>query len=207
MGCRHIAFALGAAVGAGLGAALFTSPVAYATATDLFPPGTIGPIGEPTNVQDVDASPFFEYKQSDLLYNVVDNGNTVGQFTDSSSFFESPYQPFLLTFLDQKDVISDSTYAGLADGATQEYTAWTLWGLGPTVLYAHNYLYNPGIETNDLIQIIGGFGNQYISDATGTSDVLTVFGQSFTLFDSPAVPAAGAELLDSSWLADLAALF
>lgn len=197
MNCRHVVFAIGAA--------LFTSPVAYADDT-LFPPGTIGPIGDPTNVQHIDASPFFEYKQEDDIYHVLDDGNLLGQFTDTRSFFESPYQPFLLTFLDEKDVISDSTYAGLADGATQQYSAWTLWGLGPTVLYADNFLNNPGIETNDLLQILGVFVNSYISDDTGTSDVVTLFGQSFTLFDFPAVPAAGVDLLDSSWLTDLAGL-
>lgn len=202
----HRVFVVAAFVGAALGAALFVSPAAYAESS-LFPPGALGPIGNPANVQDVDASPFFEYKQADYLYNVVDSGNNViGQFSDTHSFFESPYQPFGVWYSETKDVISDSTVAGLANGATQDDAAWQALGLtGFQVLASSHYVNNPGVETEYLFQIPLIFANDYVSNASGTSDVVGLFGQSFTLFDFPAPAAAGA--VDTDWLTDLAALF
>lgn len=175
-------------LGAVAGAALGFSPAALADDDQLlYPPGTIGPIGGPTDVQNVDASPFFYYHQETDLYNVLNGDNLLGQFTNTHSFFESPYQPFGVWFSDSKDVISDSTYAGLANGATQDNTAFSTLALNGAflVLLANSYVNNPGIAT---------------------SDILTVFGLPITLWDVPA-DTAGSAAVDPSWLTDLAALF
>lgn len=215
MNARNVVLAFGVAAAA-LGAVLFTSPAASANDTNppgypqdsLFPPGTTGPIGDPTNVQNVDFLGF-GYHQEDDLYHVVTGGNLVGQFTDSHSFvvIPSPTVVLLPYFDDTKDVIADSTYPGLADGATQETANWGIGGPDvPIPLITTFYLNNPGIETEYFFRM-PEFTNDYLISATGTSDVVTLFGQAFTLFDYPAAPAAGADLVDSSWLTDLAALF
>lgn len=209
MNVRNVVLAFGAAAAA-LGAALFTSPTACADDTNppgypqdsLFPPGTTGPIGDPTNVQSV--SFLVGYHHEDDLYHVVTDGNLVGQFTDSHSFvvIPSPTVVLLPFFQDTKDVISDSTYPGLADGATQETVNWGIGGPDvPIPLITTFYLNNPGIETEYFFRM-PEFTNDYLISATGTSDVVTLFGQAFTLFD---YPAAGA--VDPSWLTDLTTLF
>lgn len=172
MSCRGIVVALAAAA---LGSALGVTPAAYADDDQLlYPPGTIGPIGGPTDVQTIDASPFFEYHQESGLYNVLDGGNSLGQFTDMHSYFISPYQPFGVWFSDTHDVISDSTYAGLADGATQDNATVSTLGLtGVLVLLENDYVNNPGIATSDFV---------------------TLFGVTFPLWDIPADTTSSAAL-------------
>lgn len=209
MSCRHVVVVFGAAAGALLGAALFATPVSYAQPQDdLFPPGTLGPIGEPTNVESFNLSPFFGYGQQSNLYHVVDNGTVTGQFTDTTTSFESPNPPFGVWYLETKDVISDSTAAGLSNGATEDDASWQMLGItGLTVLASSHYLTNPGVETEYQFQIPLIFENDYVSNASGTSDIVGLFGQSFTLFDFPAASAVGADTVDANWLTDLAALF
>lgn len=211
MSYRHLLIALGAAVGAGLGAALFASPMAYADDLDnlLYPPA-FGPIGSPTNVHNINGDPFFGYNQADNLYHVLDNGNVIGQFTDTHSGFGLPGQLvlFLPGFLDESDTISNSTYAGLADGATQNYAGLFIQGFSSNSEIMTSFsLNNPGIETQNYFSLFNSFQNLYTSDATGTSDIVTMFGQSYTLFDFPATAAAGADAVDANWATDLAASF
>jgi hypothetical protein len=171
MSRRGIAIVLAAAAGA-LGAALSASPAAYADDDQLlYPPGTLGPIGEPTNVQNIDGSPLFDYHQESDLYDVVSGG----QFTDTHSFFEAPDQPFGAWTMDTQDVISNSRYAGLANGAIEDNTGLYAQGLtGVTELLGNDYVDNPGIATSDLVTLLGG---------------------TFTLWDIPADVTPGADAI------------
>lgn len=179
MNRRSAVLALGVAAGAVAGAALFTSPVAYADDDQLLDiSGLQGPIGEPTNVVNMNEL-LYTYRQEDDLYQVVNDGNVIGQFTDTpSSLIVAPLGytvPVFLGFFDIKDVISDSTYAGLADGATQQDMALVV--IGPE-------FYPFTILGNDIVNNTG----------IATSDVLTVFDVPIQLWDIPADTAAGADL-------------
>jgi hypothetical protein len=169
--CRGIVVALGAAAAA-LCAAPGGAPAAYADDDQLLDiSGLRGPIGEPTNVHTIDGSPFFEYHQESDLYNVVSGG----QFTDTHSFFEAPYQPFGLWMMDTQDVISNSTYVGLENGAIEDNTGLYAQGLtGVTELLGNDYVNNPGIATSDLVTLLGG---------------------TFTLWDIPADVTPGADAI------------
>jgi len=176
MSRRGIAIVLGAAAAA-LGAALSASPAAYADDDQLLDiSGLRGPIGEPTNVQTIDASPLFGYGTESNLWHVVDaDGNLIGQFTDMSTNFGSPDPPFGVWMADDQDVISNSTYAGLANGATEENTGLYALGLtGVTELLGNDYVNNPGIATSDLVTLLGG---------------------TFTLWDIPADVTPGADAI------------
>lgn len=175
---RSAVLALWVAAGAVIGAALFTSPLANADDDRLLDiSGLIGPIGGPTNVVNMNEL-LFSYHQEDDLYQVLNGGNVIGQFTDTQSELSPasvPGVPFLFGLIYGNDVISASTYPGLADGATQQFL-----GLGlaspdfpPFVFLANNFVDNPGIAT---------------------SDVLTVLNVPMQLWDIPADPAAGADL-------------
>src|SRR5947209_15336415 len=125
MNPRRTVVGLGIAAGAVVAAALFTSSGAYADDDQLLDiSGLKGPIGEPTNVVKMDEL-LFTYRQQDDLYQVLNDGNVIGQFTDTHSALVPdpvPGVPFLFGLIDSNDVISASTYAGLADGATQQFT-------------------------------------------------------------------------------------
>ena len=174
---RSMVIVLGAAAAA-IGAALSASPAAYADDNQLIDDisGLRGPIGEPTNVQSIDASPFFGYGTESNLWHVVDtDGNLIGQFTDTTTSFGSPDPPFGVWMSDYQDVISNSTYAGLSNGATEENTGlYTLGLTGVTELLGNVYINNPGIATTDLV---------------------TLFGGTFTLWDIPADVTPGADAI------------
>ena len=178
MNPRSAVLALGVAAGAVAGAALFTSPVAHADDDQLLGiSGLVGPIGGPTNVVNMNDL-LFTYHQEDDLDQVRNGGNVIGQFTDTHSAItpESvPTLPFLFGFFDSNDVISASTYAGLADGATQQFIGLGIIGpdFPPFLLLGNDIVTNPGIAT---------------------SDVFTVLNASIPLWDIPADPAAGADL-------------
>lgn len=178
MNPRSAVLALGVAAGAVAGAALFTSPVAHADDDQLLGiSGLVGPIGGPTNVVNMNDL-LFTYHQEDDLDQVRDGANVIGQFTDTHSSLlpESvPGVPFLLGFFDSNDVISASTYAGLADGATEQFTGLGIAGpdFPSFLLLGNDYVNNPGIAT---------------------SDVLTVLTVPIQLWDIPADPVAGADL-------------
>jgi len=171
MSRQGIAIVVGAAAAA-LGAALSVSPAAYADDDQLLDiAGLLGPIGEPTNVQNIDGSPLFDYHQESDLYDVASGG----QFTDAHTFFEAPYQPFGIWMMDTQDVISNSTYAGLANGAIEDNTGLYAQGLtGVTELLGNDYVSNPGIATSDLVTLLGG---------------------TFTLWDIPADVTPGADAI------------
>lgn len=195
MGRRGMLLVLGVAAAA-VSAALSASPAAYADDDQLLNiPGLFGPIGNPTNVQNFDLPPLFGYGQEDNLFNVEDSNNTViGSFTDTSSGFSTPFfgagnlPP--LFFGTSQDVISNSTYAGLADGAEEiDSRLVTFVGI-------------PTINFQTLILL----GNDYVNNpGIATSDTLTLFNLPIQLWDIPADTAGGAAV-DSSWLTDLAGL-
>jgi hypothetical protein len=199
------------------GAAVTFSPAALAD--DLFPPGTIGPIGGPTYAYDINASPFFHASQYDGLYNVMDGDDSLGQFTDTSTYFISPYQPFGVWFSDSKDVISDSTYAGLADGATQDhFSVDTLTLTGYLVLFGNEYYDNPGIATSDYLTLFGARFPLWDITLDATAGASTdpgglgeLFGVNLSaLTDAFGIdPSALTDFLgiDPGGLADFAALF
>lgn len=178
MNPRRTVVGLGIAVGAVVAAALFTSPGAYADDDQLLDiSGLKGPIGEPTNVVNMNDL-LFTYRQEDDLYQVLNGGNVIGQFTDTHSELSPesvPGVPFLFGLLYGNDVISASTYPGLADGATQQFLGLALASpdFPPFVFLANNFVDNPGIAT---------------------SDVLTVFNVPIQLWDIPVDTAAGADL-------------
>jgi len=181
MNHRSAVLALGVAAGAVAGAALFTSPVAYADDDQLLNipgnPGLVGPIGGPTNVVNMNDL-LFTYHQEDDLDQVRNGANVIGQFTDTHSELSPasvPGDPFLFGLIDSSDVISNSTYPGLADGATQQFLGLALASpdFPPIVFLANNFVDNPGIAT---------------------SDVLTVLNVPIQLWDIPADTAAGADL-------------
>jgi hypothetical protein len=224
MGCRGMLRVLGVVAGA----AVTFSPAALAD--DFFPPGTIGPIDGPTYAYDIYASPFFHASQYDGLYNVMDGDDSLGQFTNTSTYFISPYQPFGVWFSDSKDVISDSTYAGLADGATQDhFSVDTLTLTGNLVLFGNEYYDNPGIATSDYLTLFGtrfplwditydaaggaatepgGLGDLFGVDPSSLGDLLGVdpggLGDLFGLDPSALTDFLG---IDPGGLADFAALF
>lgn len=196
MNPRRAVIAVGIAAGAVVGAALFASPAAYADDDELLNiSGLSGPIGQPTNVQNVLDPPLFIYHQEDDAYQVVNSSDSViGQFTDTHSGFASPATPPFLWPLELEvhhDVISNSTYSGLADGATETNT-----GL---FIFTNIPIQGVGDVTGELV------GNDYVNDpGIANSDILWLLNVPITLWDVPVDPAAGAAA-DSSWLADLAA--
>ncbi|HEU0192475.1 MAG TPA: hypothetical protein VFR17_14600 [Mycobacterium sp.] len=176
-------------------AALGGTPTASADDLGLLDiPGLRGPIGPPTNVQTIDGDPFFGYRQEDELYNVVNNSNNViGSFTDTNTTFGSPSIPPNLPpiyLADSTDVISNSTYSGLANGATE---------INDRLI---TFVGIPGINFMTLVLL----GNDYVNNpGIATSDTVTLFNAPFTLWDSPA-DTASAAAADSSGLTDLAGL-
>jgi hypothetical protein len=179
---RRAVIAVGIAAGAVVVGAMFTSPVANADDDQLlsvpYYPGLVGPIGGPTNVVNMNDLLFLYHQEVDLDQ-VRDGANVIGQFTDTNTTIEPaliPGDPFL-TFglLYGNDVISDSTYPGLADGASQQFLGLVFASPDflPFAFLANNFVDNPGIAT---------------------SDVLTVLNLPIQLWDIPADPAAGADL-------------
>lgn len=196
MNLRNAFLAPGTAASAALAAALLTSAAAYADDDQLLDiTGLRGPIGLPTNVVNDPVFPLFSYHQEDDAYQVVNNSNTViGSFTDTHSTFETPYFGSTLPplfFENNEDVVSNSTYSGLADGATESNSQLvTFAGI-------------PGIDFGTLVL----FGNDYVNNpGIATSDTLTLFNAPIPLWDIPA-DAAGGAALDSGGLTDLAGLF
>ncbi|HEU0189852.1 MAG TPA: hypothetical protein VFR17_01055 [Mycobacterium sp.] len=174
----------GAAVGAGLAAAVFSSAVAAAyigyDGAEL-PPGTGLPTGPPTDVTNYQG-PFYFYEQSTTPYNVLDSGNNVvGTLdetrTDSSALGASWLQ----------DVVSNGTgTAAPWDGS--EFSNF-----------------------QESIPFLSGFfvifGNDYLHTPLGESDYVTLLNFQFPLFDTfstaPASTAA-VDLVDPNWLSDWA---
>jgi hypothetical protein len=206
MSCRRFVLAFGAVVGAGLGAAMFTSPAAYAV--DELPPGTVGPTGPATGVIDYeDLSPFFIYHQATWPKNFVDdNGNVVGTLDETRTSWDAS-----LIFMGAHslhNVVENGTGTAAAwDGAVHDtYTLVTFAPLGGYLTI---------------------FGNEYLQTPEGASDYVTLFNNEFPIFDtfpadsSPTVSEAlaqvtgsasdlttsmGSDTADTGWLADLGQL-
>jgi hypothetical protein len=221
MSSRGVVLVLGAAAGAALGAALFTSPAAYADTpvdnatvppVDIYfpPPDAVPVVGGGTNLQDVEVPLLFQYLSGDYQYNVEDSsGNVVGTFVDQDSNFYSPWPQLgigIPTIVNTEDVIADSTGMAPADGTTYD---------------------GFGIASNFLGFVFPLFNNFYYQSPAGTIDDVAVFGQTIpiinTFSDQASAAAAlaglsdtgasdlatmpGADVADPSWLTDLSALF
>ncbi|WIM88322.1 hypothetical protein PT015_02070 [Candidatus Mycobacterium wuenschmannii] len=141
-------------VGAMAATAIGFSPLALAD--DFFPPGT-DQIGDRTYIADVFNEPFYRYAEYSTPYEVLSGDESLGQFTSTSTYFLSPYQPFGIWTLFQSELISDSSYSGLADGAThQDLSFSTLTLTGLLTLFSSDYYDNPGIGTSLDISFFGG---------------------------------------------------
>lgn len=69
-------------------------------------------------------------------------------------------------------------------------------GVGEVPLVTNDYLDDPKLGFADAFSPFPGVDNLYVSDSGGAEDVLTAFGQSYTLFDVPAADAAGGAASD-----------
>lgn len=178
MNCRRFVLAAGAVVGAGLGAAIFTGPAAYAV-DGLTPPGDLE-VGGPTDVIFDYSGTGYDFRQATTPFNVLDdNNNIVGTYNETDTHFGIPFVSY------SHDVIADGTGSVSAwTGAVDESFSWVF----PTPLLGYFTI----------------FDNDYLSTPEGASDYLTLFNVTFPLFDT--FPDDMAQTAAASSLADLSQL-
>lgn len=158
---------------AALGAvAVVTSPAAAASPVDdAWPYGTLLQLpgfSVGGQVTPVDGIPFLS--QGVLPWSVPDYG---GGYSTDFIGFQVPFVGYLI-----HQEAFDSTVPFPSDGTT-----WDGFSFGPV---SNFLIIDPVAGIGDQF-IFFGIQNTFISDAAGLQDVLTVFGQDFTLLDLPAV--------------------
>lgn len=195
--------------GAVAATAMAFSPAAVAD--ELFPPGT-EQIGDRTYIANLYEQPFYRYSEWYAPYQVLDgNDESLGEFTNTSVYYVAPYQPWGIWTVFNSDVISDSSYPELSDGATQQSLSfWTItFPYLQTLLFDANYYDNPGFATSFDVSFYGGPGlvlfdaAYYDSPEIGTSlDVSFFGGPSIPIWDIT-YDAAGGAATGSAGLGDL----
>lgn len=193
-----------------IGAALSAGTVAQAEPPPFLPPGTVGPIGVPTDVEGSTVPYVYLYRQEIDAYQVLDDDhNVIGTFNDANVFYQSPWQFTLLPAVTYtSDVLTDGTGAAAsATGSVQDVLTLA---------------YNPLPFVIPSIPILG---NYFMQTSAGVADYVMVFGTGFPLIDTfpagsggvgalDAFPAANVDLapvlspdvVDDSWPEDVGAL-
>jgi hypothetical protein len=196
-GIAFLGIALGAAVGAGLG----SSPVAAADpisdwqygGTEL--PGYADP-DSVTNPEQYSLGPFGTINTADYNYDTAEGGTPWYSVSDDSfdnDFYQNDFQQVTNVLDSAPGYPSDGTVADQSD----LFINTTVVGQVP--LITSDYLDDPKLGFEDLFGFTGT-DNVLVSDSAGIEDVLTSFGQSYTLFDIPFTAASGAtagDLADS----------
>jgi hypothetical protein len=193
----------GLSLGTGLGIALVASPVAIADGSpiDAWPQDFFAldgaADGAPTNVVNylpdgwgtTEDQAFTNYFPGAGTYSAHLN------LSDIPNVEQSEYQQ-----------VFASTGAAPADGSFSD-TVQSLYGPLPSIsgdvpYFTNSYVDLAGFGTGDeTIFVPLAFTNQLVTDPAGTEDVVSFFGQQFTLFDIPFADAGTASATDLSQLA------
>lgn len=163
-----------------------------------------GYIGPPTNGIDLGLIGFgdrvYDSSTSDPLYSTHDYWLNIPFLTryDHQTVFDS-------TGFDAVNAIP-------SDGTVSEELGLGLipnfFSLGFTPIFDNKYITDPMAGTGDQFTIVFFtqiLQNTYISDDAGVRDVLSIFGQDYTLFDIPAASAAAVTPDAADAFTDLAA--
>lgn len=209
---------LATALGSALGAALATSPAAVA---DPINPIDVWPYGgaQLPGFFDVTSQTNFEqdFLGSQADYNYLHYSAFEGPGDPWYSVHDSTFNiPSILSNdYDQVTALLDPTASYPTVGTTaDQFEAFLLQSpVGVVPLITNDYLNDPVLGFADEFKLISSaITNLYVSDSAGIQDVLSLFGQSFTLFEIPAADAAAAAASDlgdgsQQLLAELGTLF
>ena len=182
-----MALAVGTAAAAVAGAALISSPMAYADPPPVNPFNVFIPPGDegyPTDIQ-VSSIPYlYTFHTENIPYTVFDQGqNVVGTYDIEQTGQISGLLPEI-GLVDESDVVSDSTGAAPAVGTEWDGTALGL--LFPQFdFFVQNSMSSPDGTSADLFVLLDVVGNYFSTGSAGIVDELDFFGTWVPIIDIP----------------------